>query len=146
EGPLTLGFTRGYVQSQGYVNHFGHKAVIQPATHDLVFDTTEIAGTAPNGRTFTYADEYRWLGFTARERIFELLNQVVADVQLRLDVFAYDLTEPDLIQILLDLAKQGRVRVILDNAALHHSAKSPKPEDEFEQRFTAAAVQPAAIK
>jgi hypothetical protein len=28
------------------------------------------------------------------------------------------------------LAKQKRVRIILDNVSLHHSASDPKPEDE----------------
>src|SRR5947209_20313119 len=30
---LELGFTRGYVQSQAFVNHFGLKALIRPAGH-----------------------------------------------------------------------------------------------------------------
>jgi PLD-like domain len=63
-------------------------------------------------------------------------------------VFAYDLNEPDLCTILLTLAAQGRIRVILDSAALHHDT-TPKPkvqeEDQFEALFTAAAVAPAAI-
>ncbi|HEX6205341.1 MAG TPA: phospholipase D-like domain-containing protein [Solirubrobacterales bacterium] len=47
---------------------------------------------------------------------------------------------------LLTLAEQGRVRVILDNAGLHHSAKKPKREDRFEERFEQAATGDAAIK
>ena len=44
---------------------------------------------------------------------------------LHLDVFAYDLNEPDVIQLLLKLAGQGTIRIILDNAALHHSTSKP---------------------
>jgi len=87
------------------------------------------------GEHFTFAEEYEWLGFTAREKIFALLDEVVENANLRVDVFAYDLNEPDLITILLKLAKQGRVRVILDNATLHHSESDPKAEDEFEKLF-----------
>jgi hypothetical protein len=146
-----LGFTRGYTQSQAFVNHFGRNARIQPSGRDLIFDTAQIAGTNAAGERYTYAQAYEWLGFTARARIFALLDEVVADTNLRLDVFAYDLNEPDLVKILLELARQGRARVLLDDAALHHSAKPKageraKPEDAFEQQFTAAAKAPAEIR
>ena len=143
---LELGFTRGYVQSQAFVNHFGLKALIRPVGHELIFDTAQQSGTDASGNEYSYADEYEWLGFTAREKIFGLLNDVLADKALRLDVFAYDLNEPDLIKILLELAKQGRIRMILDNAALHHSAATSTPEDQFEALFLTAAKAPAEIK
>lgn len=124
---LELGFTRGYTQSQAFVNHFGRQALIQPKKHDLVFDTSQVSGTNAHGETFTYADEYEWLGFTAREKIFDLVDEVLGNTNLVVDVFAYDLNEPDLIARLLKLAKQGRIRMILDNAALHHDTSAPKP-------------------
>ena len=74
------------------------------------------------------------------------MNEVVRNKNLRLDVFAYDLNEPDLIDILVKLAKQGRARIILDNAALHHSASSPKPEDQFEKLFNKAAGKKTLLK
>lgn len=135
---LELGFTRGFVQSQAFVHHFGLKALIRPNTKDLIFDTSKESGTSPTGETYTFADEYEWLGFTARKKIFTLLNDVLADHTLHLDMFAYDLNEPDLINILLKLGAQGRMRIILDDAALHHSTKSPKPEDQFERLFIKA--------
>ena len=133
QGAVELGFTRGYVQSQGFVNNFGKDAKIRPADKTLVFDLTKQAGVNDKGTNFTFEEEYQWLGFTARERILGLLDDVIADKKLHLDVFAYDLNAPDVIAALLKLAKQGRVRIILDNAGLHHSAKTPKPEDEFEK-------------
>jgi len=141
---IELGFTRGYVQSQGYVAQFGPKARIKPPDAELLFDTTQVSGTSPKGEQYTYAAEYDWLGFTAREKIFALLDEVREDSSLLLDVFAYDLNEPDFVRALVELAGQGRVRVILDNADLHHSTKGPKPEDEVERLI--AAVAPAAIK
>ena len=143
---LELGFTRGYTQSQAFVNHFGLKALIRPPSKELLFDTSQRSGTNAAGTDYTYADEYEWLGFTARQKIFDVLDEVLATPGLRLDMFAYDLNEPDLIKLLLQLAGQGRIRIILDNAALHHSKSKPKPEDQFEARFRGAAKPPAEIR
>src|SRR5262245_5202968 len=162
KGGLELGFTRGFTQSQAFVHHFGLKAPISPKNKQLQFKTSQVAGTNPNGQPFTFQDEYEWLGFTARARIFDLLNEVLQKKSLHLDVFAYYLNEPDLIAILLQLAAQGRIRIILDNAALHHtgspkkakpaksgkSAKKPKgppAEDQFEKLFDNSAKKPAAL-
>ena len=60
-------------------------------------------------------------------------------------MFAYDLNEPDILQILLQLAKQGRVRIILDDATLHHNTSKPTPEDKFADLFNKAATKGAAI-
>ena len=149
---LTLGFARGYTQSQAFVNHFGHDAKIQPDKRSLQFNTSQVAGQNAEGVKFTYKDAYEWLGFTAREKIFALLNEVLAKSSLHLDVFAYDLNEPDIVTILLKLAKQRRVRIILDDAPLHHenkkktktsaTSKKPKkkPKNPFEDQFESALV------
>ncbi|HVN69298.1 MAG TPA: phospholipase D-like domain-containing protein [Candidatus Binatia bacterium] len=141
KGKIEVGFTRGFTQSQAFVHHFGLKALIQPPAkgRPLIFDTKAVSGKNAAGQTFTYADEYRWLGFTAREKIFALLQEVTDNKNLTLDVFAYDLTEPDIMQSLIDLGKDGRVRIVLDNASLHHDARNDKPEDRFEQAFRKAA-------
>src|SRR5215472_12302669 len=144
-GKLKVGFTRGFTQSQAFVHHFGPHPILRPKSDDLIFDTSQVAGKNPKGFDYTFADEYDWMGFTARDLIFEILNEVLGDNSLRLDMFAYDLNEPDLLKALLELAKQGRVRLILDDAGLHHSTKDPKPEDRFTDLFTQAAVAPAAI-
>jgi phosphatidylserine/phosphatidylglycerophosphate/cardiolipin synthase-like enzyme len=142
---VELGFTRGFVQSQAFLNHFGKKALIRPKGKDLIYDTSVISGTNAQGQQYTYEDEYKWLGYTAREKIFALLNEVLNDDSLSLDMFAYDLTEPDLITILLKLAKEGRIRIVLDNASLHHNAAGTKPEDQFEAQFNKAAKKGAGI-
>ena len=138
---VEVAFTRGYKQSQAFVGHFGRKALIQPDVHDLLFDTSVVSGQSSAGDQYTYLNEYQWLGYTARTKIFALLQEVLDDKNLRLDVFAYDLTEPDLAKLLLQLAKSGRVRMILDDAPLHHAKQPPlKPEDEFESLFKKAAT------
>jgi PLD-like domain len=161
---LSLGFTRGFTQSQAFVRHFGKNAPIRPKDGGLQFDTSKVAGTNKDG-DFTFEDEYQWLGFTARQRVLELLNEVVAKKSMTLDVFAYDLNEPTVVELLLRLAKQGRVRIILDNAPLHHRStpkkpaktagkkktgkkakpKPPPPEDQFEKLFRGAAKKGADI-
>lgn len=142
---LSVGFTRGFVQSQAFVGHFGKKALIRPKSNALLFDTSKQSGVNDKGEPYTFEQEYEWLGFTARDRIFDLLNEVAASSMLRLDVFAYDLNEPDVIGILLKLAKKGRARVILDNATLHHGTP-PEPEDQFETLFKQAATGKAEIR
>jgi len=107
KGNLRLGFTRGFTQSQAFVHHFGKNALIRPKTKDLLFDTSQLSGSNAKGDKYTFLDEYQWLGFTARQRIFELLNEVLQDSSLHLDMFAYDLNEPDLMKIVLQLAEQG---------------------------------------
>jgi hypothetical protein len=143
---LELGFTRGYTQSQAFVHHFGLKALIQPKAKTLQFNTSAVSGTNAQGVKYTFLDEYKWMGYTAREKIFGLLDEVVKNTSLTLRMFAYDLNEPDVIDLLLQLAAQGRIRIILDNATLHHNASSPKAEDEFEKLFVKAAKGNAAIK
>jgi hypothetical protein len=133
-GALTVAFTRGYVQSQAFVRHFGDEVHIRPDSTGLVFDTSATAGSNRDGQSYTYAQEYDWLGFTARRAIFDLLDKVVADPALTMDVFAYDLDEPDIVSALLTLGEQHRVRIILDSAALHTgTAAKPSPEDTFTQ-------------
>jgi hypothetical protein len=146
KGSLKLAFTRGYVQSQAYASHFGSTSHVVPRGADLLFDTSDVAGTNPDGEKYTYVDQYGWLGFTARTAIFALLDEVLADPKLKLDVFAYDFNEPDIMKRMLALAEQGRVRMILDNASLHHNEDKPEPEDQFEAKFKEAAKGEAAIK
>ena len=74
---LSLGFTRGFVQSQAYVRHFGRDARIRPAGDDLLFDTSQKAGVNSLGEAYTFADQYEWLGFTARQRVFDMLDEVI---------------------------------------------------------------------
>lgn len=142
---LTLGFTRGYMQSEAYAHHFGKTTPIQPAGKPLQFNTSAQAGTN-NGQVVTYAEIYAWMGFTARQQIFAVLNSVLNDQSLHLDMFAYDLDEPDIVKILLQLAAQGRVSIILDNSKDHHNTSNSKPEDQFTTLFTQQAKAPAVIE
>jgi phosphatidylserine/phosphatidylglycerophosphate/cardiolipin synthase-like enzyme len=125
---LSLGFTRGYMQSEAFARHFGENTRIIPVNRPLQFNTNSQAGTNAPGQTVTYADIYSWMGSTARQQVFDVLNTVLADSSLTLQVFAYDLDEPDIVAIFLKLAAQGRIRIILDNASLHvtHTQKGKR--------------------
>ena len=137
---LSLGFTRGYMQSEAFARHFGENTRIIPANRQLQFDTNTQAGTNDAKQSVTYADIYSWMGSTARQQVFDVLNTVLADSSLTLQVFAYDLDEPDIVGIFLKLAAQGRIRIILDNASLHithtEKGKTVTPlEVPFVQQF-----------
>ena len=69
KGRLALGFTRGFTQSQAFVHHFSKDASIAPAKRTLVYDTKKEAGANAQGVKYSYADEYEWMGFTARDRL-----------------------------------------------------------------------------
>jgi PLD-like domain len=145
KGALKLGFTRGYMQSGAYVHNFGKDTPVVPKGKNLDFDTSAQAGTN-NGQPVTFAQIYNWMGETAREQIFAVLNRVLDDSTLTLKVFAYDLNEPDVVKTLLTLAQQGRVRVILDNSKEHTSQPGkPTPEDQFADRFQQQKKAPSDI-
>jgi len=149
---LTVGFTRGYMQSEAYAHHFGQATPIQPANRALQFSTAANAGTNAQGQVSTFEEIYAWMGASARLLVFSLLNQVLNDESLTLDVFAYDLDEPDVVTIFLKLAAQGRIRLILDDAQLHiehtdsktHKTVTPL-EVPFAKLFDAQVKAPAEM-
>jgi PLD-like domain len=121
---LDVGFTRAYMSSQAYRDQF-QNAPFHPATASIDFDT------AP------YRAQYEWLGFHARELIQGFLADCVADPAITVDVFAYDLNDPDTINALKALG--SRVRVLLDNASLHRDSVPPaKPRRTLETDAEAA--------
>lgn len=142
KGSLSLGFTRGYMQSEAFVHHFTKAALLTPAGKPLQFDTTQQAGTSPAGKPYSFADEYAWLGWTARVQVMALLDEVANDASLSVDIFAYDLNEPDVVAKVLALAGEGRVRMILDNATLH---MGDAPETKFAALFAQQAKGDAAL-
>ncbi|MDT4897285.1 MAG: hypothetical protein QOH25_2362 [Acidobacteriota bacterium] len=103
-GAFEFGYTRGYLSSQAYTDLFKNKP-IRPATKTLDYDTS------------SFAAQYKWLGAHARQMVFDFISECLTDKSLTLDLFAYDLDEPDFVR---DLQKLGiRLRAFLDNAPLH---------------------------
>jgi hypothetical protein len=82
KGQIETGFTRGFVQSQAFVHHFGPKAIFRPKGKELLFDTQQVAGKNSDGKDYTFAEEYEWLGFTARDKVLEVANGVLQNENL----------------------------------------------------------------
>jgi len=111
--PFQLGFTRGYISSQAYAEQF-HNAPYEPAPPTFDFDTA------------AYQAQYHWLGFHARRLVFDFLAETIADETRSLDVFAYDLDEPDVIKQLGQLG--SRLRLFLDDSSGHVTGKALEPK------------------
>lgn len=113
---LNIGFTRGYTSSQAFTEKFGNHPNFLPAksADGPKFDKSK----APAGA-------YQWLGFEAYDLIFGILNDLAtkpAYKDYRLDVLAYDLDEPDIIQALAKL--KSRLRIVIDNSKDHLAGSS----------------------
>jgi len=111
---FTPGFTRGYLSSQAYATGF-HNAPIRPAKKAMAFDTKP------------FEKQWEWLGYSARKLVFNFLNECLQDKSIKVDLFAYDLDEPDFIQGILQLGKEKRLRAFLDDAPLHTKAGAMEP-------------------
>lgn len=98
---LEMGFTRGYVSSQAYADRFKNNKNILPKNKSIDFDTSK-------NRIV-----YEWLGTHARKLVFDFLQECENDKSILLDVFAYDLDEPAIIQKLIKLAP--RIRIFQDD-------------------------------
>ena len=108
-----IGFTRGYLSSQAYADIFKNKE-IEPTPKTIDYDT------AP------YEKQYEWLGFHARKILFDFLQECLDDPDVQLDVFAYDLDEPDILRTLQQFGP--RLRAVLDDAPLHTGPHAREPQ------------------
>lgn len=111
-GSFDFGFTRGYASSQAYAGKFNN-AVITPKPKTIDFDTA------------AFVRQYEWLGYHARQLVFDFLQECLTDPTITVDLFAYDLDEPDFIRGLEQLG--GRLRVVLDDAPLHTKPGALEP-------------------
>lgn len=122
---FALGFTRGYVSSQAYAARF-HNAPLTPSPSSMDYETTP------------FAKPYAWLGFQARELVFDLLAEAAADPTTSLDVFAYDFNEPDIIRSMVGLGP--RLRLFQDSSSSHvaHGKTTPLEVDTLAALTTSA--------
>jgi hypothetical protein len=146
-GKVKLGFTRAFISSQAFAYHFGNHLNLRPNKEDLTFDIEQKAGSAmrydqKSGKekeeSFTFKEIHEYLGWQARDRVMEFLDEVLQDVNLKLDVFAYDLNEPVVVNKLFELGKQGRLRILLDDYPNHR--KPDCFEMKFEEEFNKVAA------
>ncbi len=111
--PMRVNFTRGYLSSQAYAAKF-QNAPIRPSNKTIDFPTAQ------------FENQYAWLGFHARSAIFSFLTECLTDSSCSVDVFAYDLDEPDVVRMLVKLG--GRLRAFLDDAPLHTKPSALEPK------------------
>jgi hypothetical protein len=106
-GKFRAAFTRGYISSQAYTDKF-HNADIRPK-----------GPKSPDFDAKPYQAQYAWLGAGARERLFAFIDDCKGDTSCKVDVFAYDLDEPDVVAAICQFGREKRLRAVLDNAKLH---------------------------
>lgn len=109
---LNIAFTRGFVSSQAFVDHYGQFGAIN----------TLIPADADDGLTFTPShpkaqDAYNWMGFEARRAILDLLDEAIADKQAQVRVVAYDLNLREIVDRLKQLG--SRLKIIIDDSGSH---------------------------
>lgn len=140
-----IGFTRGFVSSVAYAKRFNvdNNRVRPPKSEDkLLFDVRQKADSAKRWSDithqyekvdYTFEEQHKWLGWQARQRIIDFLDDAINDNTLSVKVFAYDLNEPEICKRLLTLAETNRLKIILDNSGKHGSATSM--ETTFEKKI-----------
>lgn len=139
KGKLTIGFTRGFTQSQAFTNNFGKDAKIKPDNAPILFDTSQSCGTNAKGVKHSFEELYTWSGFTARALINDCLDEVIGGANYSVDILAYDLNEPGVVDRIVKLGTAGKARILLDDAPLHHDGNGSKPEDQVAQMFETSA-------
>jgi len=128
DGFLDVGFTRNFASSQAFTDKYGQIAnKIIPAKADDGLGFSKVPG-----------DVYDWLGFEAYELIKDFLADVLADSSSSLDLLAYDLNEPDVVDVLAKLG--GRLRAIIDDSGSHKPPGSA--ESQAAKRLMASAGKP----
>ena len=142
---IEVAFTRGFLVSQAYTTRFGPNGNIRPKAANVVFDpaTTQndifkkpLPADFPTTiAPYTYQDQYEWMGFYAREAIFKFIQEVMDDQNKRLDVLAYDFSEPSIAHNFLELSKQGRIRMFLDDHDKGDAEEGRKNDPTFKKQF-----------
>jgi PLD-like domain len=130
-GKLNITYTRGFVSSQAFVDHY---------TTDNDGMATLIPGSAAGSLQFSpthpKAEEaLKWMGFEARSAIIEILDAAIADKTALVRVICYDLNDPAIVTRLEKLKK--RLFVIIDDSAEHRPETSE--ESQAARRLIATA-------
>ena len=118
-------FTRGYIASQAYRDRFNNADIRPKGAKSPTFDTKP------------FLPQYQWLGADARAALFDFIADCESDARAKIDVYAYDLDEPDVIAAICRFGKKGRLRAVLDNAPLH---SKPNKHGEYPVEVAAAKM------
>lgn len=132
-GVLNIGFTRGFISSQAFVDNYepaGPISELLPANADagLTFQPTH-----------PKKDEaLPWMGFEARQEILDLLDAAIADPTAQVRVVGYDFNEPEVVSRLAQLG--NRLQVIVDDSGTHGPADSAESQAAAQLTAAGAAV------
>jgi len=120
---LNVTFTRGFVSSQAFVDHYVKDGPISTLLPRSADDGLDFVPTHPDA-----ADAYHWMGFEARDAILEVLDEAVDGSDAHVFVIAYDLNEPEILSRLQSLGH--RLRIIIDDSDDHGAATSAETKAE----------------
>ncbi|MCY7316288.1 MAG: phospholipase D-like domain-containing protein [Rubrivivax sp.] len=131
-GRLNLGFTRGFVSSQAFVDRWavdGRVDTLLPPRADQGLDFVPTHAKAMQALD--------WMGFEARRLILALLDDALADTTAQVRMVAYDLNAPEIVRRLLALST--RLQLIVDDDGAHGQPGSG--ETRAAARLAAAGAQ-----
>lgn len=130
-GVLNVGFTRGFVSSQAFVNRYvTPNAGVEKLLPQKGDEPLDYVSTHPKA-----TEALAWMGFEARRAVLDVLDKAIADTDAQVRVVAYDLNEPQVVTRLEQLGP--RLKIIIDDSGSHGLAGSG--EDQAETRLVASA-------
>ena len=127
-GIANVTFTRGFVSSQAFVDHYMKDGPINTLVAPSAAKGLDFKPTHPDA-----AQALAWMGFEARAAILETLDQAIA-AKAPVRVVAYDFNLPEIVDRLEKLGSS--LKVIIDDSGSHHGASA---ETEAEKRLIVSA-------
>ncbi|HWZ41466.1 MAG TPA: phospholipase D-like domain-containing protein [Bradyrhizobium sp.] len=128
-GIANVTFTRGFVSSQAFVDHFGQHGPIETLVAPVAAQGLDFKPTHPDA-----TEALAWMGFEAREAILQTLDQAIAD-HAEVRVVGYDFNLPEIVDRLERLGSS--LKVIIDDSKDHGGPGTA--ETEAEGRLVASA-------
>ncbi|MET3140027.1 phosphatidylserine/phosphatidylglycerophosphate/cardiolipin synthase-like enzyme [Undibacterium sp. GrIS 1.2] len=118
QGELNVSFTRGFVSSQAFIDHYqqdGH--TISEILPDNPDNGLDFKPTHPDA-----VEALSRLGFESRQSILEVLDTALATPTATVKAIAYDLNLPEVLERFERLG--NRLTIIVDDSGQHGSATS----------------------
>jgi phosphatidylserine/phosphatidylglycerophosphate/cardiolipin synthase-like enzyme len=128
-GQLNVTFTRGFVSSQAFVDHYEKFGPISKLIPAKAVEGLDFEPTHPKAK-----EALAWMGFEAREAIIGVLDEAIKD-KAEVRVVAYDLNLPEIVERLEKIGK--RLKIIIDDSKEHGADGSA--ENAAAERLAASA-------
>ena len=113
-----VGFTRGYMSSQAYARKFSGNLDFRPSNGPYLFNSQP------------YEEKWAWLGYHARQMLYNFLELAKTDAIKSVDAFIYDVDEPNFVKALMDIGGRKTLRVILDDSLENGQPKEDRANCE----------------